>query len=363
MSDTKYAELNDEISRLQKQLVAMKISQKRDSALAEDEATRLIQFEAMLDVVPVGVVLSNEVGQIIAGNAAVEKMLLHPVFHSAGVDAYGEWISFHEDGRRVESREYPLARVISDGEAYSELDVNYQRGDGSTFWLRIVGEPVLDKTGKRIGAVVVLIDVDREQQMARRQKVLIGELNHRVKNAFSVFKSIVSQSLRKEAIPQGVRKTIDNRLNAYADAHAKLLGSDWADTELLSLVQDVVVKIAGDRVTFDGPLVTFNSREALSLSMALYELCVNAVKYGALSNAEGRINLRWRVAAGADGEEVIIDWVEQDGPKVVHPSEAGFGSFILNRALSMETGGEVDMTYAEDGFAWTLRMPLKSKTE
>ena len=112
----------------------------------------------------------------------------------------------------MESHEYPLSQIIRGGKDYSEIDVQYQRGDGSTFWMRIVGRPVLDDKGTRIGAAVALLDIDNERDLLSQQEILIGELNHRVKNAFTVVKSIVSQSLRGAETSSDIRDTIDARL-------------------------------------------------------------------------------------------------------------------------------------------------------
>lgn len=357
MPNSTDAELRQEILRLQDRISMLAADQERNAELAREAASRLNLFEAMLEIVPVGVVLSDVKGQIIMGNKKVEEMVRHPVLHSGDAESYGEWVSYHEDGTRVESYEYPLAKVVTEGAEYCELDVNYQRGDESLFWMRIIGQPVHDKAGVRIGAVVALIDVDRENQLAAQQKLLIGELNHRVKNAFSVVKSIVSMSLRKEAIPEGLRRKIDERLDAYAKAHAKLVGSDWDHADLQQIVEDIVVNIGASRVEFGGPQVDLPSRQALAISMALYELATNAVKYGSLSVPDGKVYLTWQIMDHDNIRKVSIKWVERGGPETVTPSGKGFGSFIIDRALSMETGGEVSISYTTSGLEWHLVMP------
>lgn len=362
MTDPASRALRDEISMLQEKVAELEANKARHAALAESAAQQMNQFKAMLDVVPVGVILTNAKGQVLLGNSAVENLLRHPVIHSPDIAAYGEWIAFHKDGRRVAAHEYPIAQVISGAQTAAKLNVHYQCGDGSRFWLRIIAQALLDGQGQQIGAVAALVDVDQEVKLSARQDILIAELNHRVKNAFSVFKSIVSQSLRKDDIPKGVRKTIDERLSAYASAHAKLLGSDWSDTDLATMVRDVVGKIAGKRLTHGGPAVSLPSRHALAISMALYELCVNAVKYGALSSPQGRVDLHWHIAFKNNREQLFINWVERDGPPVVNTSRTGFGSFIIDRAVSMETAGEVTLSYATQGLAWQLCVPLDEQT-
>lgn len=358
MVQTTEAALRAEIQVLQEKLAALTVVHERDVFLAAELAEKASQRAAMLSIVPVGVVLADANGRILMGNGMVERMVGHPVLNSEDVESYGEWISFHADGTRVQSHEYPLARVLTEKADYAELDVHYQRGDGTKFWMRIIGQALSDETGNRIGAAVALVDVDREYQLQNQQEILIGELNHRVKNAFSVVKSIVSMSLRKQDLPSGLRLRIDERLDTYAKAHSKLVGSDWDEAPLTQIVEDIVVAIAGERVTFSGPSLSLPSRQALSLSMAFYELSTNAVKYGSLSVPKGIVTLTWEIDCKPDGNRLSVAWVERHGPETVEPEEKGFGTFIIDRALAMETGGNVRMHFGKRGFEWHLEMPV-----
>jgi PAS domain-containing protein len=103
-------------------------------------------------------------GRILGGNAHVEAMLCHPVLHSPHIHSYGEWVSFHADGRRVESHEYPLARIVLAGEENPSIEVLYQCGDGTRAWTRIMGRPVRNERGEVVGGVVALLDVDGERR-------------------------------------------------------------------------------------------------------------------------------------------------------------------------------------------------------
>lgn len=358
MPDKIIAGLREEIQHLQSRLFAIEAQREKETTDVHAARMHNSLFEAMLDIIPVGVVLSDATGKIILGNSVVEKMVRHPVLNSDGPEAYGEWISYHPDGSRVESSEYPLAKVIAGGADYAEIDVNYQRGDGSKFWMRIIAKPVIDPQNERIGAVVALVDVDREAQLAEQQKILIGELNHRVKNAFSVAKSIVSMSMRKEGLPKEMRETIEQRLDAYARAHSKLVGSEWEHAPLVQIVDDIAINIGGERIKFSGDDVNLSSRDALALSMALYELSTNAMKYGALSEERGQVEIKSELSS-VGGERILqLKWIERNGPLVVVPEETGFGSFIVDTALAMETGGEVAMKFEPAGFEWHFQLRL-----
>lgn len=315
-------------------------------------------FEAMIETVPVGVVVTDAKGQVLRGNRVLEEMVRHPILHSKDAEAYGEWISYHPDGRLVESLEYPLAKVIREESDHNELTVHYQRGDGTRFWMRIIGKAIRDDQGELIGAAVACVDVDDEHHLQEAQNVLIAELNHRVKNAFSVTNAIVGRSLRKAGVTGELRDEIDARLSAYAAAHSMLVGQDYTRATLSEIAEAILSRIDEKRITVEGEEVVFATRRALPFSMAFYELASNAMKYGSLSSDDGEVKLSWTVDRSEEKPRLYVRWVECGGPAAHEPQAEGFGSFVTGRALMAETKGEVRRSYSDNGFEWTFEMPL-----
>ena len=132
-----------------------------EAALAAKEA----QLRTILETVPVGIVLAElPSGRIVEGNGQVERMLRHPVLPSPDVNSYDEWVSYHADGSRVSGHEYPLARMVLHGEEAPEVEVHYQRGDGTRAWTRVMGRPVRNDAGELVGGVVALVDIDVERR-------------------------------------------------------------------------------------------------------------------------------------------------------------------------------------------------------
>ena len=148
------------------------ITEQREAEAALAESAERLRI--IVETVPVGLVMAElPSGRIIGGNNYVEAMLRHPVLPSPDINSYDEWISFHADGTRVRGTEYPLARMVLANEDNPSIEVQYQRGDGTRAWTRIVGRPVRDASGKFVGGVVALLDIDGE----RRAREALEEVN------------------------------------------------------------------------------------------------------------------------------------------------------------------------------------------
>ncbi len=151
---------------------------KAEEALAAREA----QLRTILESAPVGIVLADlPSGRIVEGNGYIQAMLKHPVLPSPDIDSYDEWISYHADGRRVSGHEYPLARMVLHGEEAPEIEVHYQRGDGTRAWTRIMGRTVRDDAGQLVGGVVALVDVDAERRAQENLARLNADLERQVR--------------------------------------------------------------------------------------------------------------------------------------------------------------------------------------
>ena len=140
------------------------------------------QLRAIIANAPIGIILADERGAIYGGNVMAEVICGHPILHSSGKDSYGEWVSFHADGRRVESHEYPLARALG-GEEHPSLDVHYQRPDGSRVWISIIGAVMRDEADHIVGALVAVVDIDAERRATEGLATLNTQLEQRVAQA------------------------------------------------------------------------------------------------------------------------------------------------------------------------------------
>lgn len=170
-----------------------------------------------------------------------------------------------------------------------------------------------------------------------RERRLNAELRHRMKNTLTVVQGLVAQTARGQAEdPQAFRQALEPRLQALGEAHDILASGDWEICELPALAARALKPFAtGDRIALRGPPCLLPAEACVPLVLALHELATNAVKYGALSRPEGRIDLTWRAGPGADGL-IILTWTERGGPAVAAPTRRGLGSRLLVRQTGLE---------------------------
>jgi PAS domain S-box-containing protein len=221
--------------------------------------------------------------------------------------------------------------------------------------------PRFSSTGEFLGMIGVNVDVTEREEAERARELLVAELNHRVKNTLSVVQGIAHQTFRSSSNPTEARKAFEGRLVALAHAHNLLTRANWENASLQDLAE-LTLDAKGsnaERVLLSGPRLLLPPREAVSIAMALHELCTNAMKYGALSNESGRINLRWARIDGVT-PQLQLDWQETGGPPVITPSRRGFGSVLLERTLAQDLNGEVRMTFAPTGLVCSIGAPITS---
>ena len=220
---------------------------------------------------------------------------------------------------------------------------------------------VMVREGRSVADALVAASAElRRREVARR--LLVDELNHRVKNTLATVQSLAAQSLKAltgEAADRS-RATFEARLFALARAHDVLTRENWASAELHDVVSEVIRPYgdaASRRFALQGPQVRLVPRTALALSMALHELCTNAAKYGALSAPEGLVEIRWRVEEN-DGPCLNLTWQERDGPIVQPPGRRGFGSRLIERGLAAELRGTTEIRFAATGVTCSITTPL-----
>ncbi|MGN6279325.1 MAG: PAS domain-containing protein [Sphingomonas sp.] len=280
--------------------------------------------------------------------------LPRPPGNAAGVE---EWIErIHPDD--VAAVRTLLDSCFANGTPF-HAEYRILRADtGEEFWLQSHGNRIEPGPGKNMRFVGVSFDITQRKQWERRQRLLINELNHRVKNTLAIIQSIAHQSFRAGVDPLVARAGFESRLAALSAAHNLLTEQNWEAASLRQVVADALAATPRqERFAIDGPDLWLAPKTAVSLAMALHELSTNALKYGALSNEAGRVSIRWATEQG----RLRLEWRESDGPPVIAPTRRGFGSRMIERGLAAELSGTVTIDFAPDGLICTVDAPLPTE--
>ncbi|MET0256180.1 MAG: HWE histidine kinase domain-containing protein [Luteibacter sp.] len=244
--------------------------------------------------------------------------------------------------------------AIGAREPYS-LEFRLRRHDGAYRWILETGTP-FQRHGAFAGYWNSCTDITG-------QRVLIDELNHRMKNTLTVVQALAEQTFREGRPMAAAVACFGGRLRALATAQDRLVANAWEDVALREVVQATCAPLdpTGTRIQVDGPPLILSAETAVTLTMALHELLTNAVKYGALSRDTGHVAIAWSYTApGRD--RLRLEWKETGGPTVSAPAARGFGSRFIERGVACEPGGRSTLSFERDGVRWILETALPSST-
>ncbi|MGY1519638.1 sensor histidine kinase [Luteimonas sp. A482] len=234
-------------------------------------------------------------------------------------------------------------------------------GEDRWAWVSSHAVPIRDDDGAVSEWFGAATDIDQRVRHEESLRLLVNELDHRVKNTLAIVQSIVAQTLRTS--PDGAEATplIESRLQALAATHDVLTREKWSGAPVEEIVRLAVGHCRdGNPARFDlqGPAVSLDPRRAVALSMAMHELCTNATKYGAMSVPDGRVRVHWALHDQDGQTRLVLDWEESGGPPVQAPTRGGFGTRLLQRGLQHDLQGTVTLEFPPAGVRCHIEAPL-----
>lgn len=215
--------------------------------------------------------------------------------------------------------------------------------------------PYRDESNKTRGVVVTMVDVTSLARAEEHQKVLISELNHRVKNMLAVVISIANQTVESASSKEAYHEALSGRLLAMARAYGLLSRENWTEASVNELIRQELEPFDSKQLLVEGPDVRLKPLQALSLGMVVHELATNAAKYGGLSRKGGRIAVTWVPT----GDRLELEWRERGGPPVKSPQENGFGLSLLKGEIEYRLDGKVETTFDPKGLEVRISIPLE----
>lgn len=297
-------------------------------------------------------------GNIRTWNAGATRL-----FGYAADEVVGEPITILIPNERLDEEPAILAEIRR-GNRVDHFETVRRRKDGSLVDLSLTISPVRNARGAIVGASKIARDITERRLAQEKQRLLYGEMQHRVKNLFALTAGIVSLSARSGADVHTVTRSIHDRLAALSRAH-ELTMPDWQGdglmgqtTTLLTLVRTILQPYAGHQeivVSGDDPQV--GTRALTHVALLLHELATNAAKYGCLSEAEGRLAIDVAEENGA----VALAWKEHSGKATMPPSSHGFGS-RLEKSVQMSLGATIQKDWLEGGLHVQIVIPIEQLT-
>jgi PAS domain S-box-containing protein len=269
------------------------------------------------------------------------------VFGYTAEEAIGQPVTMLIPVERLDEEPEILQRILR-GERIDHYETIRKRKDGELIDISITVSPLRNATGRVVGASKIARDITERKRAEAHREMLLGEMKHRVKNTLAMVQAFANQTLR--SVSNEEREKFGGRLRALAGAYELLTSETWNRAEMRRVVEQALEPFPVQRIVVEGPDCAVNATNASHLTLGLHELATNAVKYGALSNAEGRVQIDWL----PEGQShVRLTWREIGGPAVPPPERKGFGSTLIELVLE-----NVQLEYAPSGVVCVMSVPV-----
>lgn len=329
-------------------------------------------------------IISKDLGSIITSwNLAAERM-----FGYTAEEAVGQSILMLIPDH-LKNEETEIISRIRGGDRVASYETTRRRKDGALISVSLTVSPIKNADGEIVGASKIARDISAAKESERRIRLLMREVNHRVKNQFAVILSMVRETSKRSNDPQEFEELIRARIMALSRSHDLLVTSEWAGASLFDLIQEHLKPFGREeQILLSGPVLTLQSNAVQNLGMAFHELGTNSSKYGALGSEDGQVKITWTIGSSAQGpgagdlgakdlgakdlgtrsvgasggRDFQLLWTEISTPRPERQESArmGFGTVVLQRVAPQSLGGSAQLERSPGRLSWRLSAPLAS---
>ena len=321
----------------------------RDLAESKFTEQRLRSLASIVESSDDAIVSKNLDGIIASWNKGAER-----IFGYTSQDAIGQPITIVIPADRQNEEREILTRIRR-GERIDHFETTRQRKDGSLIVVSLSVSPIKGDDGKIVGASKIARDITEQKRDQELISTLAQEAEHRSKNLLAIVQAAVH--LSHSDTPEGVKKAIEGRIQALANIHSIFAKTRWIGADLSTIAAQELApytEAKQKRVRIDGPPILLEPNVAQAIAVTLHELSTNAAKYGALSTANGQVDLKW--SQQTDGS-LHLSWSETGGPKVQVPTRKGFGRRIVEQMIGQQSGN-ANFDWREEGLVCEITLQV-----
>ncbi len=291
-------------------------------------------------------------GTIVSWNRAAERMFGYPETEVVGKSIY---LIIPDDKRDEEA---DILRLLKLGGPIEPFQTTRRHRDGRIVPISITISPIKSRAGKLVGASSIARDISETRESDRRLRLLMREINHRVKNQYAVVLAVIRQTSTRSRSIEEFEKRVRERIMALSHSHDLLSQVDWAGVRLADLVAHQLQPFeALQPVQILGPEIVLDANAVLNLGMAFHELIMNAMRFGVTD--VGGISVTWGLTSGEGGDIFELVWSE---PAVAYADllahEDGFGALVLGKLVPSALSGQAQWSFTDGLIVWKLTAPL-----
>jgi PAS domain S-box-containing protein len=330
--------------------IAHAVERKRAEA-ALRESTAILQI--INEGTPTLLYAKDRAGRMTMANPATLRAL-----GKTAADAIGSSAAEYWDDKAAAAEVMANDRRVMESGLAESFEETVHLADGPHVFLS-TKSPLRDADGAVVGLIGASVDITERKRAEQHQKLLVRELNHRVKNTLATVQSIANQTLRSTAGDSAARAAFEARIVALAKAHSVLSRESWDGAAMQEIVAIALAPYRAEaHIEIEGAPLRLMPKPALTMAMALHELATNAAKYGALSVPAGRVRIAWGAEARDGAARFHFRWAESGGPPVTPPRRSGFGTRLIERGVCLDFGGKAEIAYAPAGLVYTIEAAL-----
>lgn len=310
---------------------------------------------ALIDQSPVGIISVAPNGAIISANPAFRQLLADTDAPLQNVIAFD--LMHPEDQPASRQR---MADLVCRRKVTCRAELRFRRSDGSYTWTRLTASPIYNDTGEIARLVCIIEDIEEARRAEERQKMLMRELDHRVKNNLAAIVTLSKQSIECSDSLEDFGKRFIGRVHAMARSHEALAGNKWKGLDLdraLRATLESHLQEKPSRVHLMGDPVSLESHTVMPLCLTVHELATNAVRHGALASLAGNVHVSWSRHNG----DLNILWRETGGPPPQQTPRPGVGTSLIEGFVRHELRGSIDMRFASQGLECSITIPIADK--